>query len=71
MDHNTLPTQEQLGEKVFREIEYLLEAGHSQSLGREQALQIAVWALKIAGEGYLRHHVLMELDSSKRTTTDQ
>ena len=68
---NTLPTREELGEKVFQEIEYLLEAGNSQSLGREQALQIAVWALKIAGERYLRHHVLMELDSSKGTTTDQ
>ena len=62
---NTLPTREQLGEKVFQEIECLLEAGNSQSLGKNQALQIAAWALQIAGERYLRHHVLMELDSSK------
>jgi hypothetical protein len=59
--HHTLPTREQLGANIFQEVEHLLEAGHSQSLGRKQALQVAAWALKIAGESDLQHHVLAEL----------
>jgi hypothetical protein len=38
-----------------------MEEGHSQTLGREQALQVAAWALKIAGESDLQHQVLAEL----------
>jgi hypothetical protein len=59
--HDTLPTREQLGANIFQEVEHLLEAGHSQSLGRKQALQVAAWALKIAGESDFQHHVLAEL----------
>ena len=59
--NNTLPTREQLGVSVFQEVEHLLEAGYSQVLGREQALQVAAWALKIAGESDLQHQVLAEL----------
>lgn len=59
--NTTLPTREQLGANIFQEVEHLLEAGHSQSLGREQALQVAAWALKIAGESDLQHQVLAEL----------
>ena len=59
--NHTLPTREQLGANIFQEVEYLLERGHSQTLGREQALQVAAWALKIAGERELQHQVLAEL----------
>jgi hypothetical protein len=38
-----------------------MEAGHSQLLSREQALEIAAWGLKIAGEKDLQHQVLAEL----------
>jgi hypothetical protein len=38
-----------------------MESGHSQLLSREQALQIAAWGLKIAGERDLQHQVLAEL----------
>jgi hypothetical protein len=57
--NNTLPTRTQVGDNLFQEIEHLLEAGHSQTLGREQALQVAAWALKIAGERELQHQVLI------------
>ena len=43
-----LPTQEELGAQVFETIRFWMEEGHSQLLNREQALQIAHWALKIA-----------------------
>jgi hypothetical protein len=59
--NNTLPTRTQVGDNLFQEIEHLLEAGHSQTLGRDQALQVAAWALKIAGESDLQHQVLAEL----------
>ena len=56
-----LPTREMRGEEVFQQIKYLMEDGNSQVLGRDQALQLAVWALKIAGESDLKHSVLAEL----------
>jgi len=56
-----VPTREECGEIVFQQIKYLMEDGHSQVLGRKQALQVAAWALKIAGESDLQHHVLAEL----------
>ena len=59
--NNTLPTRTQVGNNLLEEVKYLLEAGHSQTLGREQALQVAAWALKIAGERELQHQVLAEL----------
>lgn len=58
-----LPTREELAERAFDTIQFWMEEGHSQLLNRKQALQIAAWALKIAGESesYLRHQVLAEL----------
>ena len=56
-----LPSREEVGERTFQQIRYLMEDGHSQTLGREQALQVAAWALKIAGESDLQHQVLAEL----------
>jgi hypothetical protein len=38
-----------------------MESGHSQLLSREQALLVASWGLKIAGERELQHQVLAEL----------
>ena len=57
----TLPTREELAAKAYNLIEYWMESGHSQLLSREQALQIAAWGLKIAGEKDLQHQVLTEL----------
>jgi hypothetical protein len=56
-----LPTREELGARAFDTIRFWMEDGHSQSIGREQALRIASWALKIAGESELQHQVLAEL----------
>jgi hypothetical protein len=56
-----LPTREELGARAFDTIRFWMEEGHSQTLGREQALQVAAWALKIAGESDLQHQVLAEL----------
>lgn len=56
-----LPTKEELAAKAFDTVQFWMEAGHSQLLNREQALEIAAWALKIAGERDLQHHVLAEL----------
>jgi hypothetical protein len=56
-----LPTREELAAKAYNLIEYWMESGHSQLLSREQALQIAAWGLKIAGERDLQHQVLTEL----------
>jgi len=56
-----LPTREELGARAFDTIRFWMEDGHSQTLGREQALQVAAWALKIAGESDLQHQVLAEL----------
>jgi hypothetical protein len=56
-----LPTREELGERAFDTIRFWMESGHSQLLSREQALQIAAWGLKIAGERELQHQVLAEL----------
>jgi hypothetical protein len=56
-----LPTRNEAGEAVFCSIGRAMEEGHSQVLSRDQALQIAAWALKIAGESELQHQVLAEL----------
>ena len=56
-----LPTREELGGRAFDTIRFWMEDGHSQVLGKEQALQIAAWALRIAGESELQHQVLGEL----------
>jgi hypothetical protein len=57
----TLPTREELANTAYDTIQYWMESGHSQLLSREQALQIAQAALKIAGEKDLQHQVLAEL----------
>lgn len=57
----SLPTREESAAKVFDIIQFWMESGHSQLLSREQALQIAAWGLKIAGEQELQHQVLAEL----------
>jgi len=56
-----LPTREELAAKAYDTIQFWMESGHSQLLNREQALQIAAWGLKIAGERELQHQVLAEL----------
>jgi hypothetical protein len=56
-----LPTREELGARAFDTIRFWMEDGHSQVLGKDQALQIAAWALRIAGESDLQHQVLAEL----------
>ena len=56
-----LPTREELGGRAFDTIRFWMEDGRSQILGRDQALQIAAWALRIAGESELQHQVLAEL----------
>ena len=56
-----LPTREELGARAFDTIRFWMEDGNSQLLSREQALQVAAWALKIAGERDLQHQVLAEL----------
>ena len=43
-----LPTREEVAEQAFDTIRFWMEEGHSQLLSREQAIQIAQWALKIA-----------------------
>ena len=62
---NTTPvvlrTREVLAATVYDLIQFWMESGHSQLLSREQALQIAAWGLKIAGERELQHQVLAEL----------
>ena len=58
---NAFPTREELGAQAFDNIQFWMEEGHSQLLSREQALQIAAWGLKIAGERELQHQVLAEL----------
>ena len=57
----SLPTREESAAKAFDIIQYWMESGHSQLLSREQALEIAAWGLKIAGERELQHQVLVEL----------
>lgn len=56
-----IPTREELAATAFDTIRYWMEEGHSQLLSREQSLQIAAWALKIADERELQHQVLAEL----------
>jgi len=56
-----LPTREELGRTAYDNIQFWMESGHSQLLSREQALEIAAWGLKIAGERELQHQVLAEL----------
>ena len=56
-----LPTREELAAKAYDTIQFWMEAGYSQLLSREQALEIAAWGLKIAGERELQHQVLAEL----------
>jgi hypothetical protein len=56
-----LPTREELASKAYDTIQFWMESGHSQLLSREQALEIAAWGLKIAGERELQHQVLAEL----------
>ena len=56
-----LPTRKELAARAYDTIQFWMESGHSQLLSREQALEIASWALKIAGERDLQHHVLAEL----------
>ena len=51
-----LPTREELAARAYDTIQFWMESGHSQLLSREQALEIASWALKIAGERDLQHH---------------
>jgi hypothetical protein len=66
-----LPTREELGARAFDTIRFWMEDGHSQLLGREQALYIAAWALKIAEESDLQQPVLEKLVELWRTTADQ
>jgi hypothetical protein len=56
-----LPTREELAAKAYDTIQFWMESGYSQLLSREQALEIAAWGLKIAGERELQHQVLAEL----------
>ena len=56
-----LPTREELAAKAIDTIQFWMESGHSQLLSREQALQVAAWGLKIAGEREMLHQVLAEL----------
>jgi len=64
-----LPTREELRRTAYDNIQFWMEAGHSQLLSREQALEIAAWGLKIAAESTpnnfwlkeLQHQVLAEL----------
>ena len=56
-----LPTREELADRAFDTIQFWMESGHSQLLNREQALQIAVWGLKISGHAVLMHGILAEL----------
>jgi len=58
---SVLPTRGELAATAYDLIQNWMEAGHSQLLSREQALQIAAWGLKIAGEKDLQHQVLAEL----------
>jgi hypothetical protein len=60
-DSLLLPTREELAARAYDTIQFWMESGHSQLLSREQALEIAAWGLKIAGERDLQHHVLAEL----------
>ncbi len=57
----TFPTREELASTAYDLIQFWMESGHSQLLSREQALEIAAWGLKIAGERELEHQVLAEL----------
>jgi len=57
----SLSTREESAAHVFDIIQFWMESGHSQLLSREQALQIAAWGLKIAGERELQHQILAEL----------
>ncbi len=57
----TLLTREELAGTAYDLIQFWMESGHSQLLSREQALEIAAWGLKIAGERELEHQVLAEL----------
>ena len=54
-------TREESAAIAFDIIQNWMERGHSQLLSRKQALQIAAWGLKIAGERELQHQVLAEL----------
>jgi hypothetical protein len=56
-----LPTREELAAKAIDTIQFWMESGHSQLLSREQALQVAAWGLKIAGEREMLRQVLVEL----------
>ena len=56
-----LPTREELAYRAMDTIEFWMESGHSQVLSREQALEIATWALKISGHKDLMHQVMAEL----------
>ena len=56
-----LPTREELAATAYDLIQNWMESGHSQLLSREQALEVAAWGLKIAGERELQHQVLAEL----------
>jgi hypothetical protein len=56
-----LPTREELAATAYDLIRFWMESGNSQLLSREQALQIAAWGLKIAGERELQTQVLAEL----------
>jgi hypothetical protein len=50
----SLPTREELAATAYDLIQNWMESGHSQLLSREQALQVAAWGLKIAGERELQ-----------------
>jgi hypothetical protein len=56
-----LPTREELAAKAHDTIQFWMESGYSQLLSRKQALEIAAWGLKIAGERELQTQVLAEL----------
>lgn len=60
-DYTLVLAREEVGLEIYGKISELLEKGNSQTLGREQALRIASWALKIAGETELQHEVLSQL----------
>jgi hypothetical protein len=59
--HGEHRDREELAAKAIDTIQFWMESGHSQLLSREQALQVAAWGLKIAGEREMLRQVLVEL----------
>jgi hypothetical protein len=61
MTSSNTPNRPKAGYAAFLSIASAMEGGSSQVLTRKQALLIAAWALKIAGERELHHQILSEL----------